>query len=147
MHGYQRQDSSMTLAEGLAEYHASLPTFNRSAAMPREAREFFHCHDVAHVVFGCDTSLRQEAVVKLASILGTTAGLSVLRGYALDDSFAIYSKLSIGDVLTTIAASLIAVPRTVFRCLRQRKRWPWSRPNDYLNVSLRDIRAEFGIRV
>ena len=137
----------MTLAEGLAEYYAAYPFLKRGRALSPPARDFFRCHDAAHIVFGCDTSLSHEAVVKLSSIFGTTAGLSVLRGYTLYDSFDIYRKLPLGDVLRTIAAAIVILPRTVARRLRQRKRWPWSDFSDLLDTPLGDIRREFGIQV
>ena len=147
MLGFQVQDSAMTLAQGLAEYYSRYPLLRRGEALSEPAQDFFRCHDVAHIVFGCDTSLPNEAVVKLSSLFGTTAGLSVLRGYALYDSLDIYRKLPLGEVLTTIAASVIIVPRTILRRLRQRKRWPWSGFSEFLDTPLRDIRREFGIHV
>ncbi|MGH6910543.1 MAG: hypothetical protein ACREEG_10175 [Phenylobacterium sp.] len=78
------------------------------------------------MVFGCGTSLADEAVVKFSSLFGTSGGLSVLRGYALYDPFDIYRTLSPADVLTTIAAAPILLPRTIARRFRQAKLWPRS---------------------
>ena len=78
---------------------------------------------------------------------GTTAGLSVLRGYRLHESVEIYKRLRLRAVLTSIARSVVIVPRTAFCCLRQRSRWPWTEFEGYLDVSLRDIRRQFGITV
>lgn len=147
MHAFQQQDCTMTLSEGLAEYYARNPRLKRDASLSAPARDFFRCHDAAHIVFGCDTSLPHEAVVKLSSMFGTTAGLSVLRGYALYDSLDIYRTLSLGEILRTAAAALVIVPRTAWRCLRQNKRWPWTGFDPFLHTPLRDIRREFGIRV
>jgi hypothetical protein len=147
MHAFQQQDCTLTLSEGLAEYYASNPRLKRGPSLSLSAQEFFRCHDAAHIVFGCDTSLPHEAAVKLSSMLGTTAGLSVLRGYALHDSLDIYRTLSLGDILRTVAAALVIVPRTALRCLRQKKRWPWTGFDPFLHTPLRDIRREFGIHV
>jgi hypothetical protein len=99
------------------------------------------------VVFGCSTGLDDEGVVKIASIFGTTGGLSVLRGYRMKETLAIYRRLALGPVLLSIAHSALVVPRTLVRCLRQRRRWPWSAHEHYLPVPLVGIREEFGIRV
>lgn len=147
MHAFKQQDCTMTLSEGLAEYYARNPRLKRGASLSAPARDFFRCHDAAHIVFGCDTSLPHEAVVKLSSMFGTTAGMSVLRGYALYDSLDIYRTLPPGEVLRTLAAALVIVPRTAWRCLRQNKRWPWTGFDPILHMPLRDIRREFGIRV
>lgn len=147
MHEFEHQDATQTLAEGLAEYHRANPHLSRGAALSPEARDFFDSHDVVHVVFGCDTSLPHEAVVKLSSIFGTTGGLSVLGGYRLHESIDIYKRLDPGEVLRTILRSVVIVPRTLIRCLRQRRRWPWTDFALHLDTPLHVLRAEFGIRV
>lgn len=54
-----------------------------SVDLSAEAEHFFRCHDTAHVVFRCGSTLDDEAAVKIASIFGTTAGFDVLKGYRL----------------------------------------------------------------
>ncbi|MEO5881812.1 MAG: hypothetical protein ABIQ06_05300 [Caldimonas sp.] len=147
MLAFQRQDCPQTLAQGVEEYFAVNTGLARSRLMSPEAREFFRCHDVAHVVFGCDVALDDEAVVKIASILGTTAGLSVLEGYRLHESLQIYRQLRVPDVLLSIARSVVIVPRTAFRCLAQRARWPWAEHQEYMHRPLCELRQTFGIRV
>ena len=115
--------------------------------MTPEAQQFFRCHDVAHVVYGCGIGLDDEAVVKLSSIFGTTAGFGVLRGYTLHESRQIYEQLTPQSMVATIVHSVVIVPRTVLRCLRQRSRWPWDGFERFRDVSLREIREEFRIRV
>ena len=147
MHAFQRQDTRQTLAQGLEEYFAANPGLAKGRLMSPQAREFFRCHDVAHVVFGCGVALDDEAVVKIASILGTTAGLSVLKGYRLHESLQIYRQLRVVDVLLSIMRSVVIVPRTALRCMAQRARWPWAEHQRYLHTPLRELRQEFGIRV
>jgi hypothetical protein len=147
MHAFQRQNTSQTLAAGMAEYHAANPGLAAGRSLSPQAREFFRCHDAVHVVYGCGTTLDDEAVVKIASMLGTTAGLSVLRGYTLHESLEIYRALRVRDVLVAILHAAVIVPRTAVRCLRQRRRWPWQDFEPYMQRSLRDIRQEFGVRV
>lgn len=147
MHRYEFQDTTQTLGEGIEEYYGKNTHLSKIRGMSPEAQNFFRCHDAAHVVFGCNTSLPHEAVVKLSSVFGTTAGLSVLKGYALHESTDIYRGLKLAEILRTIFQAVIVVPRTVVRCLRQRKRWPWDRFQEYSDVPLQRIRAEFGIRV
>lgn len=147
MAAYERQDSRQSLDEGIAEYLAANPDLRRGSALPTQAREFFRCHDAAHVVFGCGRTLDDEAVVKIASIFGTTAGFAVLRGYRLHGVADVYGSLGAGEVLATVVKSVVIVPRTLLRCLRQRRRWPWDAFDEYRPVALRDIRESFGIRV
>ncbi len=147
MLAYQSQNSTATLAEGLAEYVHAHPFLKRGDGMSAQAQEFFRCHDVVHVVYGCDTSLNHEAVVKLSSFFGTTTGFGAMRGYRLYESLDIYRKLRLTDILWTIAASVVIVPRTLWRCARQKQRWPWDAHDAWMHKPLADIRTAFGIRV
>lgn len=144
---FEEQHSSLTLAEGLVDYCARNPHLASLRSMSPEGAEFFRCHDTAHVVYGCNTSLQQEAIVKLASIFGTTAGFSVLRGYRLHESVGIYKQLKAGEVLSVLLAAPVLIPRTIFRCRRQSKRWPWADFAQYQGTPLAQLRAEFGIAV
>ena len=147
MHSFELQQSTQTLAEGVAEYYQLNPGLVTGRGTSREAQEFFRCHDAAHVVFGCGTTLSDEAIVKVSSVFGTSGGVGVLRGYRLHESQQIYRKLARSEMLVTALKSFIVVPRTLFRCIQQQRRWPWNDFDRYLNVSLCDIREEFGIRV
>ncbi|MBT2322210.1 hypothetical protein J7E62_07555 [Variovorax paradoxus] len=147
MHEFQNQDSRQTLAQGLEEYVLGNPGLIHGRNMSPAAEHFFRCHDAVHVIFGCGTSLDDEAAVKIASIFGTTAGLSVLKGYRLHESLNIYKQLRVADVLLSIAHSVVIVARTITRCLAQRKRWPWSEYQPHLHVPLQEIREQFGIKV
>lgn len=147
MSTYQRQDSRQTLAEAIAEYYAASPALTNLRNMSPEAQEFFRCHDAAHVIFGCGNALDDEAAVKISSIFGSTAGLGVLKGYRLHESRQIYQHLSQREVLRSVARSVVVVPLTILRCIRQRSRWPWAEFEQYLAVPLHDIRRQFGIKV
>ncbi len=147
MHAFQHQDSPQTLAEGYDEYVAANPGLVRGAELSPQAQRFFSCHDAVHVVFGCDVALDDEAVVKIASIFGTTGGFAVLRGYQLHETLDIYRQLRVADVLGSIARSVLIVPRTLARCLAQRARWPWDGFDDHRHLALRSIRQQFGIKV
>jgi len=126
-HQFELPDSTQTLAEGLAEYFAANPMLKRDAdLLSAQARQFFRSHDTVHVVYGCGTSMPDEAVVKLASLCGTTGGL--------------------GTLLALLAAPYL-IARTLWRCLRQRRRWPWEGHDELMHVPLREIRARFGIKV
>ncbi len=142
---YQRPDSSSTLAEGLDEYYASRDDLVRGRGLSPAAREFFRCHDVAHVVFGCDTTLPHEAVVKIWSFFGTTEGVKLWRAYRLPESQEIYEQIAWRDVATTSLRAVVLVPLVLWRCARMRKRWPWADFDGHLARRLSEIRREFGI--
>lgn len=147
MFAYQVQDAPITLAEGLAEYYAAHPLLKRGAALSPAAQDFFACHDAVHVAYGCDTSIANEAVVKLSSFFATDGGWRAARGYLLFDSFDIYRQLPWREVTATIFAAPVLVPRTLFRCVRQRRPWPWAGYTALLDRPLVELRREYGIRV
>ncbi|MGH7337906.1 MAG: Coq4 family protein [Myxococcota bacterium] len=143
---YQRIDTTLTLEQGLREYYASRRGLVGGRGISPEAREFFRCHDCAHVVFGCTTSLLDEAIVKIWSLFATTGGLGLLRAYRLPESREIYQQIGWSEIARTTIRSIVAVPCVLWRCLRMPKRWPWSEFADYLGVPLVEIRREYGIR-
>lgn len=147
MHAYQQQDSQQTLAQAVQEYHAAHPGLSPARLMSAEGERFFRCHDAVHVVFGCGIDLDDEGVVKIASMLGTTVGLGAFKGYVLHETLNIYKQLRVLDVLRAMARATFIVPRTILHCVTQHRRWPWSEHQQFLDVSLRDIRQQFGIKV
>ena len=142
---YQRAGSELTLEEGLREYYASRADLVQGRGLSPAARNFFRCHDAAHVVFGYDTTLPQEAVVKIWSFFGTTAGLSLLRAYRLPESQEVYEELGWGEIAGTAFRSLVLFPRVLWRCVRMRKRWPWDEFAHHLSERLVDLRRDYGI--
>lgn len=144
---FQFSESMQTLAEALAEYYAVNPKLKRGDALSPDARAFFLSHDVVHVMYGCGTSMPEEAVVKLASLFGTSGGFSILRGYRLHESLDIYRRLPLRSTLIALFASPYIIVRTLWRCARQHAKWPWSNHEQYMQTPLRELRAQFGIEV
>jgi hypothetical protein len=134
-----------TLHAGLDEYYASRSDLVSGRGLSPAAAEFFRCHDAAHVVFGCSTSLVDEAVVKLWSFFGTTAGFSLLRDYRSPESQEIYTRIEWDPILSTALRSLVFTPIVITRALR--KRWPWSEFEHHLDVPIRSLRSAYGIRI
>jgi hypothetical protein len=147
-HQFESQASTQTLREGLAEYFAAHPSLKRQGSLSSaEAREFFRSHDIVHVLYGCGTTMPDEAVVKLASLCGTTGGWAVLRGYTHHETLDIYTRLPLASTVLALLLAPYLVARTVWRCWRQPKRWPWTENQHLLDVPLFELRAEFGITV
>jgi hypothetical protein len=145
---YQSPAATQTLAEGLSEYLAAHAELKRDDELADpEARQFFRSHDIVHVLWGCGTSMPDEAIVKIASLFGTTGGLQVLRGYAHHETLDIYRHLPPASTLAAFLLAPYLVLRTLWRCARQRERWPWIDNARHMDTSLAELRSEFGIRV
>lgn len=141
-------DPSVTLREGLERYRAANATVISAREVSPEAAQFFRCHDVAHVVFGCDTSLSGEGTVKLWTIFGTTLGFwKHLRGYSEASAFALFRQYSRHHLVKHLGRLLRSIPGTIQRARRMTRPWPWSDHDGYLDCGIDDIRAEFGIEV
>lgn len=141
-------DPALTLSEGLERYFAANARLLTTRDVSEEAAHFFRCHDVAHVVFGCDTTLLGEGTVKLWTIFGTTLGFwRHLRGYSEAEAFSLFRQYSRRHIASNIGRLVLSVPGNIKRARRMRRRWPWSEYEPYLGRTLSDIRSEFDIEV
>ena len=113
-----------------------------------KAQEFFACHDIAHVIFDCDTSIVGEGKVKLWTIFGTTLGFwNHLRQYSEANAFDLFRQFSPGHVLSNLLRLLSLIPKTILRAKAMSKRWGWSDYEPYMDKQLKEIRKEFNIEI
>ena len=147
---YQAQDSQQTLAEGLAEYYAAnggrvvVP-----ASLPPESRALFRSHDICHVIFGLDTTLADEGMADVRTLLSCDVGWGRYGRYMRNDpeAKAIFKELG---YIRAVWATLTIIPRmgrAIWEAWRTSKRWPWAPPASYFDRSLADLRREYGIRL
>jgi hypothetical protein len=147
---YQAQDSDQTLAEGLAEYYVQ----NRGRVLPPEAlapesAALFRSHDMCHVIFGLDTTLDDEGMADVRTLLSCDVGWRRYARYMTSDpeAKAIFRELGYAKAVWTTLRVIPRMLRAVSEAIRMRKRWPWIPPEEYQGRSLSDLRREFGIRV
>ena len=88
-----------------------------------------------------------EAIVKLASLFGTDGGLQILRGYTHFETLDIYRKLPLRSTLLALLLAPYLIARTLWRCARQTRRWPWKDHGRFMNLPLSEVRAQFRIKV
>jgi hypothetical protein len=145
---YVSQTSHQTLREGLAEYYERNPALLDPAHMTPEAAKLFRQHDAAHVVFGCDTSLRGETLIDTWTIFGSTLGL---RGYLaylrLPQVNQLFAEAGFLGITRELLGSLGDVLRVAFRGARLRRKWVWQAYAEQLDHPLIEIREQHGIRV
>jgi hypothetical protein len=150
MLGYQEQDSSQTLREGLAEYYRANPGIvTRPADLPAESAALFRSHDMCHVIFGLNTSLGDETLADTRTLFSCDVGVRRYARYLATDQAAkaFFKELGYGKALAVTLKSLPRIVRAAVAALGMRKRWPWNPPDDYLDRPLGELRREFGIRV
>ena len=148
MLAYQQQDCELTLAEGLDAYRAANPTLDVPRDLESPGGRFFRGHDIVHVVFGCDTSLFQEAMADAWTLFGTTVGFRRFVGFfSLPEHQHVIEKIGKRRaVLTAIRAAPLIV-RIARRARQMSRKWPWQEFDQFLPMRLTEIRREFNIQV
>jgi ubiquinone biosynthesis protein Coq4 len=145
---YVREDTVQTLRDGLAEYRAANPGLLDPAALDAEAAALFRQHDAAHVVFGCDTSLRGETLIDTWTIFGSTIGL---RGYLaylrLPQVNQIFADAGSSRIAVALVRCIPDVCRVIARSRRLTRKWPWREYERHLDRPLREIRTELALQV
>lgn len=148
--GYQQQDSMQTLAEGLEEYYsANVGKVVRPRDLPPESVDLFRSHDVCHVVFGLNTTLDDEALADVRTLLSCDVGLRRYAAYLTTDkqARALFKELG---YLRSIWVTVLAFPRicrAVVEAFRMKERWPWTPPESFQGRPLGVLRQEFRIRL
>lgn len=145
---YLDPESTMTLREGLAEYFRSMPDLLDVNALEGKAKELFDNHDTAHVVFGCDVSLRHEAMMDTWTVFGTDVGFFAYMRYLTTPEAR--RVVTDAGVLRSLWGALLAVPdavRVIGRARRMKKKWPWRDHERYLDRPLVEIRRDLGLAI
>jgi hypothetical protein len=146
---YQKQDSQQTLAEGLEEYYrGNQDVVSRPATLTPASAALFRSHDICHVIFGLDTTLADETIADMRSLLSSDVGWRTYSGYFKDPlAQAIFKELGVGRALLATFRTLPRIVLAFREARRMPKKWPWLPPDSYQRRPLADLRREFGIRM
>ena len=152
MERYQYQNSSLTLQQGIEEYRAANPHLVRIEEVDRETAQFFTSHDRIHVVFGLNTSVAQEGMADLWTLMGSDVGFIRYVGYLRNPTILKIAKTAVDDFkkagFFNEAKQFSLNLKKIYMYSRKMKRkWPWSKNEAYLNTSLKEIREDFGIQL
>ena len=150
---FLEQNCTKTLREGLEELYINNPEV---AASSKSKGKSFQDHDLTHVIFGCDTSIRGEIILKPWILFGTNISKQELMDYSKDEEVKRLRKEGIalmgGLFITTFKLVFILLPQffhTWFLRVRKMKdQWPHSSiTDDMLQKRIVDLRNEYGIQV
>lgn len=148
MFDYQRQDTAMTLAEGLAEYYAVHDNVTPPTSYKPEAADLFANHDVGHVVFGTTPTLIDEARTDTWLLFGCDVGFSGYVNYLkLPEAKAAFDLVGWGAVFRESWPMTKAMWNVWRRTRRMKKKWPWRASEPLRERPLVSLREEFGIDV
>lgn len=145
---YEVQDAPQTLREGLHEYYASDPNLLAPTDLSDPIAKGLRAHDAAHVVFGCDTSIRGEVILARWSLLGSQDGISIYaRGLRSKETRYLFADFVKKLRPLILLLAVIDGARALFRSLRMHKQWPTLGWEQHADRPLAEIRSDFGIRV
>jgi len=145
---YQEQNATMTLDQGLKEYLGAMPDLLDYSTLEGESKELFTNHDLTHVVFGCDISLRQEAFVDFWTMFGSDVGIrAYMRYLRTPEAQRFLQEIGVLRALWVMVLAFPAMCRVIYRALRMKKKWPWIDHAAYLDRPLADIRRELGVTI
>ena len=144
---YKKIDTALTLRQGMKELR-DYEGENGDVALKvgDEMQKVLKAHDSVHVVFGCDTSMDDEALAHFVMIFNTDVKFSDMREVAKNkDHVHIvgnHKKIEIFKVLLGAGKDLFNVLK-----LKQQmtKKWSWWGYEQYLDIPIIKIREEFKI--
>lgn len=150
---FLQQDCSLTLREGLNELYKKQPEVGASA---KKVGKMFVDHDATHVLFGCDTSFKGEAMLDAWTMGGTDIGWKNAMAYArMPEVKEIIQELyrDEGGRLKVYAKYFFTIFPKVMRVRfgpvrRLAKRWPYHQITDEMwETPINDLRGEYNIQV
>lgn len=141
-------DDNITLQQGIEQFQGKYKKYFSKKSSSKEGEAFLRCHDVAHIVFGCDTTIYGEGVVKIWTTFGTTLSFwKVVNGYNEANAFELFKMYSFRHIMKNIVRLLLVIPKVIVRAKRMSKPWPFLEYKPYLNTPITELRKEFNIQV
>jgi hypothetical protein len=123
---YLDQDCDQTLRDALAEYFVAIPGLLAGPSLGPETAELMLRHDIGHVVFGCDTTVRGEPLTDVWQVLGTDVRLrDYLRYTRLPETRKVFAQAGWSTLVTATLAMLPGVVTAAWRAWRMRRKWPF----------------------
>lgn len=141
-------EENLTLRAGIARFHKKNKKYFAKRSNSEAGEAFLADHDVAHIVFGCDTTIYGEGVVKIWTTFGTNLSFwKVINGYQEASAFELFRRYSFGHILKNILRFMVVIPKVIVRAKRMSKPWPFSGYSAYLDTPLVEIRKAFNIQI
>lgn len=143
---YQNPDASLTLAEGVDEYRRAFPDLIDPGQVDEGLGCFLRAHDRCHVLFGLDTSIRDEAMADTWTLFASDVSwkeyASYLRHPEVNNILAEAGYWTITVESVKHIGDMVAAWR---HARRMKAKWPFWHNDDYLGLPVCEIRLEFGI--
>ncbi|MEL6528564.1 MAG: hypothetical protein AAGK01_04645 [Pseudomonadota bacterium] len=139
--------SSLTLNEALVAFRSENDLATKYDGMRKEAQIHFERHDIVHVLFGLDTSIRQEAQADGWTIFGTDISFQHIREFfSLPEEKELIDEIGWWEITKAYFRGVPDYLRIALQSRKLRKKWRWSDYSSYRDRQVDKIRDEFGIK-
>lgn len=139
--------SDLTLGEALLVFRKEHGLDAKYRDMRQEAQHHYELHDMVHVLWGLDTSMRQEAQADGWTLLGTDISRRDIREFFdLPEEKELIDELGWWAIAKGYVRAIPDYFRIFWQSRKLRKKWRWSDNAAYRSKRVDDIRREFGIR-
>lgn len=140
------QDCDLTLKEAIEEFRCYIDEPIGVNSISSEAAKLFQSHDATHVLFGHDSSINQEALNDLVTIMCTTMNLFKYVAYLkLPEARMAFKGVSTSNFLVATVYTLQRFPEVIKISRAMKKKWPWNFRLEYLDIPLNQLRKKYGI--
>lgn len=113
-----------------------------------EVQRSMTAHDAVHVIFGCDTTDRAEAIAHAWMLLGTTVTHQELAAVMRTTDHRVFAReLGHGRRVQAALLALPAIASAALRALRMRRRWSWTDYDQRIDTPLVEIRRIHGVQL
>ncbi|MBD2842330.1 hypothetical protein IB285_08685 [Erythrobacter sp. KMU-140] len=114
--------------------------------MRKTAQEHFERHDIIHVLFGLDTSMRQEAQADGWTLFGTDISIGDIKAFFdLPEEKELIEDIGWWPITKTYFRAFPDYFRIAWKSRKLRKKWKWAGNRAYRSKTVAAIRREFGI--
>ena len=138
--------ANLTLEEALRSFRRDHALTDAYDGMSPEAQLHFERHDIIHVLFGLDTSMKQEVLADGWALFGTDISRrDVLDTMKLTETSALMAEIGWARALVAYLTALPAFLQVAFLSRKLHKKWHWAFAARYRSCKVADIRREFGI--
>ena len=146
---YLRPESQQTLREAIWELRQAEGAEGDAAeTVSPELLNDIEVHDAIHVVFACPTNLTGEILAHIWTALGTTLEMKEMHRVNMhSDHKTVLREIGHARLLRAWLRSIPRIIGVLWRVFIMKRPWPADRFEQYLEVSLWQIRTEFNIRV
>lgn len=150
---YSNKIDNLTLAQALQIHYELNPQFTKWFNYQEEIlKKNIKSHDIAHIIFGCNTSLTGEMSVELWTLFANNLPkgeyIKLVKNSNINkEPFKIIKRIGYLKVLFVFTTNLWKVPVIWFASRKLVKKWPFFEEELLIGLTVGNIRKEYGIKV